>query len=142
MSKNILLFLVIHVLTLTLSQRERGLFPQPSRRAMQFIFDEFRSWNMRRVCLMILAVVAIDPLNLRAQEMAKSKCSVTFAEVPPSESKITWVHDNGRSEAHHLPETCGGGGLVLDYDHDGWRDVYLVNSHASAFVPPMAPRQH
>src|SRR5437870_5743221 len=111
MSKNILLFLVIHALTLTLSQRERELFPQPSRRAMQFIFDEFRSWNMRRVCLMILAVVAIDPLNLRAQEMAKSKCSVTFAEVPPSESKITWVHDNGRSEAHHLPETCGGGGL-------------------------------
>ena len=139
MSKNILLFLFIHALTLTLSQRERELFPQPSRRAMQFIFDEFRSWNMRRVCLMILAVVAIDPLNLRAQEMAKSKCSVTFAEVPPSESKITWVHDNGRSESHHLPETCGGGGLFFDYDNDGWMDIYLVNSGPSDFFTPKAP---
>ncbi len=139
MSKNILLFLVTHALTLTLSQRERELFPQPSRRAMQFIFDEFRSWNMRRVCLMILAVVAIDPLNLRAQEMAKSKCSVTFAEVPPSESKITWVHDNGRSEAHHLPETCGGGGLFFDYDNDGWMDIYLVNSGPSDFFTPKTP---
>src|SRR6266480_2535832 len=139
MSKNILLFLVTHALTLTLSQRERELFPQPSRRAMQFIFDEFRSWNMRRVCLMILAVVAIDPLNLRAQEMAKSKCSVTFAEVPPSESKITWVHDNGRSEAHHLPETCGGGGLFFDYDNDGWMDIYLVNSGPSDFYQPRTP---
>src|SRR5438270_11450265 len=139
MSKNILLFLFIHALTLTLSQRERELFPQPSRRAMQFIFDEFRSWNMRRVCLMILAVVAIDPLNLRAQEMAKSKCSVTFAEVPPSESKITWVHDNGRSEAHHLPETCGGGGLFFDYDNDGWMDIYLVNSGPSDFFTPKTP---
>jgi len=106
---------------------------------MQFIFDEFRSWNMRRVCLMILAVVAIDPLNLRAQEMAKSKCSVTFAEVPPSESKITWVHDNGRSEAHHLPETCGGGGLFFDYDNDGWMDIYLVNSGPSDFFTPKTP---
>ena len=36
-----------------------------------------------------------------------------FVEVPPSESKITWVHDNGHSEARHLPETCGGGGLFF-----------------------------
>jgi len=26
------------------------------------------------------------------------------------------VHDNARSEAHHLPETCGGGGVIFDYD--------------------------
>src|SRR5947207_307371 len=94
---------------------------------------------MRKVCLMILAIVAIDPLNLRAQETAKSKCAVTFAEVPPSESKITWVHDNGRSESHHLPETCGGGGLFFDYDNDGWMDIYLVNSGPSDFFTPKAP---
>jgi enediyne biosynthesis protein E4 len=96
---------------------------------------------MRHVYLMILvATIFIDPLCLRAQEAPKSKCPVTtFVEVPPSESKITWVHDNGRSDAHHLPETCGGGGLFFDYDNDGWMDVYLVNSGPSDFFTPKTP---
>lgn len=64
---------------------------------------------------------------------------VTFVEVRSSESKITWVHDNGRSELRHLPETCGGGGLFFDYDNDGWMDIYLVNSGPSDFYTPKAP---
>ncbi len=64
---------------------------------------------------------------------------VIFAEVPSSQSKITWVHDNGRSEERQLPETCGGGGLFFDYDNDGWLDVYLVNSGPSDFYSPKTP---
>src|SRR5215203_3534276 len=64
---------------------------------------------------------------------------VTFAEVPSSQSKIAWVHDNGRSELRHLPETCGGSGLFFDYDNDGWMDIYLVNSGASDFYAPIVP---
>ena len=64
---------------------------------------------------------------------------VTFVEVPPAQSKITWVHDNGRSELRHLPETCGGGGLFFDFDNDGWMDIYLVNSGPSDFYNPKTP---
>jgi enediyne biosynthesis protein E4 len=64
---------------------------------------------------------------------------VSFAEVPSSQSKITWVHDNGRSELRHLPETCGGGGLFFDFDNDGWMDIYLVNSGPSDFYNPKTP---
>src|SRR5678810_1309004 len=64
---------------------------------------------------------------------------VTFLEVPSSQSKITWVHDNGRSELRHLPETCGGGGLFFDFDNDGWMDIYLVNSGPSDFYMPKTP---
>jgi hypothetical protein len=64
---------------------------------------------------------------------------VTFVEVPAAQSKIAWVHDNGRSEARHLPETCGGGGLFFDYDNDGWMDIYLVNSGPSDFYTPKTP---
>src|SRR6185503_17056114 len=64
---------------------------------------------------------------------------VTFAEVPPAQSKITWVHDNGRSEMRHLPETCGGGGLFFDFDNDGFMDIYLVNSGPSDFYTPKTP---
>src|SRR6476619_3184678 len=64
---------------------------------------------------------------------------VTFVEVPSSQSKITWTHDNGRSEFRHLPETCGGGGLFFDFDNDGWMDIYLVNSGPSDFYTPKTP---
>src|ERR1043165_1481570 len=64
---------------------------------------------------------------------------VTFAEVPASQSKITWVHHNGKSEMRHLPETCGGGGLFFDFDNDGFMDIYLVNSGPSDFYTPQKP---
>src|SRR6476659_7390993 len=76
---------------------------------------------------------------LGGQETTQPKAQTTFVEVSPSESKITWVHDNGRSDAHHLPETCGGGGVFFDYDNDGWMDIYLVNSGPSDFYTPKTP---
>ncbi len=63
----------------------------------------------------------------------------TFREVPAKESGIAWTHDNGHSNARHLPETCGGGGLFFDYDNDGWIDIYLVNSGPSDFYKPAKP---
>jgi len=77
--------------------------------------------------------------ELPARTNTAAPAPVTFVEVPPSESKITWTHDNGRSEMRHLPETCGGGGLFFDYDNDGWMDIYLVNSGPSDFYQPKTP---
>src|SRR5438093_4604949 len=62
-----------------------------------------------------------------------------FEEVPPSTSGIAWVHDNAMSEARYLPEALGPGCAFLDYDHDGWMDIYLVNSGACDFFKPAKP---
>ena len=92
----------------------------------------------------LIAFAVLSPLytpilrNTTATTIAPP-APVVFAEVPPAQSKINWVHDNGRSEARHLPETCGGGGLFFDYDNDGWMDIYLVNSGPSDFYSPKTP---
>ena len=62
-----------------------------------------------------------------------------FEEVPPSVSGITWVHTAGKSLQKFLPETTGAGCAFLDYDNDGWMDIYLVNSGKCDFYNPSPP---
>ena len=43
------------------------------------------------------------------------------------------------SESHFLPEALGPGCAFLDYDNDGWMDIFLVNSGPSDFWKPAKP---
>jgi hypothetical protein len=65
--------------------------------------------------------------------------SPAFEEVPASVSGVSWAHVNGRSPMAHLPETVGAGCAFLDYDNDGWMDIYLVNSGRCDFYEPPQP---
>ena len=62
-----------------------------------------------------------------------------FEEVPPSASRIAWTHTAGKSAEKYLPETTGAGCAFLDYDNDGWMDIYLVNSGKCDFYNPAQP---
>jgi enediyne biosynthesis protein E4 len=62
-----------------------------------------------------------------------------FEEIPPSASGITWVHTNAMSPERYLPETMGPGVAFLDYDNDGWMDIYMVNSGPCDFYTPARP---
>jgi enediyne biosynthesis protein E4 len=88
------------------------------------------------VTLLILGVCSYP----RAQRnLATTNSRVTFQEVPAKTSGIKWVHDNAHSAERFLPETVGAGCAFLDYDNDGWMDIFLVNSGASDFYSPAAP---
>ncbi len=62
-----------------------------------------------------------------------------FVEIPPSASGISWVHENAMSPSRYLPEALGPGCAFLDFDNDGWMDIFLVNSGPSDFWKPTKP---
>ncbi|HET8637278.1 MAG TPA: CRTAC1 family protein, partial [Acidobacteriaceae bacterium] len=80
---------------------------------------------------------ALDPRLARAVESSAS--SPIFEAVPASKSGITWTHTAGLSPEMYLPETVGAGCAFIDYDNDGWMDIYLVNSGPCDFYKPPSP---
>ncbi len=52
---------------------------------------------------------------------------VVFTDVTQT-AGINFIHHNGRSGKKLLPETLGSGVAFIDYDADGWPDLFFVNS--------------
>ena len=80
--------------------------------------------------------------GIRAQGVGGASGSASphaFLSLTPKDTGITWVHDNAMSPGRYLPETCGSGCAFIDYDGDGWMDLYLVNSGPSDFFTPAKP---
>jgi hypothetical protein len=65
-----------------------------------------------------------------------------FEEVSSAVSGLTWRHDNAVSVTRFLPESLGPGCAFLDYDNDGWMDIYLVNTGPSDFYTPTRPTRN
>src|SRR5437588_827867 len=62
-----------------------------------------------------------------------------FREAASTSCGIEWVHENAMSDNRYLPETLGPGCAFLDFDNDGWMDIYLVNSGPCDFYKPAKP---
>ena len=54
-------------------------------------------------------------------------CPVTLTDVAAA-AKLAFTHDRGATREHRLAETMGSGLAWLDYDRDGWMDLYVVQS--------------
>src|SRR5260370_34361376 len=96
--------------------------------------------TLARLLRNLTAFAAASQLNAAPfRSPAAAQSHYTFEEVPASLSGITWVHTAGKSADKHLPETSGAGCAFLDFDNDGWMDIYLVNSGKSDFYNPPRP---
>jgi hypothetical protein len=101
----------------------------------------------RRKFLQTLGLIPALPMwgwastSVRSSEARSASGNSTpdFEEISASVSGINWTHVNGRSPMAHLPETVGAGCAFLDYDNDGWMDIYLVNSGPCDFYTPPQP---
>jgi hypothetical protein len=66
--------------------------------------------------------------------------AVSFRDVT-QQSGIHFTHNNGAFGKKFLPETLGPGVAFIDYDNDGWPDIFLVNGmdwpgHAQKHTTP------
>ncbi len=55
-----------------------------------------------------------------------SSSGITFRDVT-QQAGIHFVHNDGAFGKKYLPETLGPGVAFIDYDNDGWPDIFLVN---------------
>ena len=61
-----------------------------------------------------------------SEQSAKSQASITFRDIT-QQAGIHFVHNNAAYGKKYLPETMGPGVAFIDYDNDGWPDIFLVN---------------
>lgn len=55
------------------------------------------------------------------------KGPVIFADITKQAGLAGWRHKMGTAEKNIIVETNGSGVCLIDYDNDGWLDIYLVN---------------
>jgi len=69
------------------------------------------------------AVASLAPLRLSAGETNPKDL---FLDVTQA-AGLTWRHFSGFSPDRYLIEIMGGGVGLLDFDNDGWLDIFLLN---------------
>src|SRR3984957_17322965 len=52
---------------------------------------------------------------------------IVFQDISEKAGLTKWRHVMGTPQKNFILETVGSGAALLDYDNDGWLDIYLVN---------------
>lgn len=90
---------------------------------------------MKRHFLIILVIAGGFVRWIASAFTADGGNNVTFVDVTRS-SNITFKHDNAASSQRYLIETMGSGAAWIDYDNDGYLDLFLANSAATKVYQP------
>ena len=70
------------------------------------------------------------------------KGPVVFEDVTKQAGLSWWIHKMGTPNKEFIVETNGSGVCLLDYDNDGWLDIYLVNGSTFKALDGKEPSPH
>lgn len=78
-----------------------------------------------RIGVALAVLVWVAPIAVSSAAETKNT-SLRFVDVT-QRAGIDFVHEQGASGRRYMVEIAGGGAIILDYDMDGFSDVYFVN---------------
>ncbi len=67
---------------------------------------------------------------------------VIFQDVAAKAGLTAWRHKMGAPEKKYILDSIGSGVGLIDYDNDGWLDIYLVNGSTDAAYLGKEPAPH
>src|SRR6266704_2151610 len=79
--------------------------------------------SLATILVLVLAIFLVGKTGIGA---TPETSTIQFRDVTQS-AGIHFVHNNGAFGKKFLPETMGPGVAFIDYDNDGWPDIFLVN---------------
>src|SRR5216684_1749648 len=81
---------------------------------------------MKKLATALRLVSSTLIASAQTSQAPKSQPAVTFRDIT-QKAGIHFVHNNAAFGKKYLPETMGPGVAFIDYDNDGWQDIFLVN---------------
>ena len=108
-----------------------------------------RWWSSAAVAEFAVLLLVVGAVQAQAQmpfPAGAHPAPVWFVDVA-SEAGLTMLNVNGGVDTkQYILETTGSGVAILDFDHDGWPDIFLVNGAAKGTgrdaLIPGAPTSH
>src|SRR5690348_15717505 len=95
----------------------------------------------QRVFLSTSLLAFAFPALVAFSAPASVPAHVHFADIT-QKAGIHFTYNNGAFGKKYLPETMGPGVAFIDYDNDGWQDIFIVNGDAWPGHPGRATTAH
>jgi hypothetical protein len=67
---------------------------------------------------------------------------IVFRDITGSAGLASWRHVMGTPQKKYILETNGSGVALIDYDNDGWLDIYMVNGSTYEALNGKEPAPH
>ena len=101
-----------------------------------------RSWTPALIVAVLIASTLASLAGAGGRAAASATARATFTDATATSGLGDVVHVHGGTGRKYYVETVPPGACWLDYDRDGWQDLYLVQSGPLPGTPRPAGSPH